>query len=68
MGTSSNIYSPLALVRVRQTKFCALTIGGKRESSFLFNGPSLEHVADGRLFSFEEVRKSKTSIEINGDD
>ncbi len=68
MGTSSNIYSPLALVRVRQTKLCELTIGGKRESSFLFNGPSLEHVADGRLFSFEEARKSKTSIEINGDD
>jgi hypothetical protein len=62
------MYSPLALVRVRQTKYCALTVGGKRESSILFNGPSLEHVGDGRLFSLDEVRKSNTSMETNGDD
>jgi len=58
----------LAFVRVRQTKFCALTIGGKSESSFLFNGPSFEHVGNGRLFALDEVRKSKTSIETKGDD
>jgi hypothetical protein len=58
----------LAFVRVRQRKFCAFTIGGKSESSCLFNGPSFEHVGDGRLFSFDDVRKSKTSMETNAED
>ncbi len=53
-------------MRVRQTKFCGLTVGGKSAISFLFNGPSLEHVGAGR-FSLDEARKSNTSIEINGD-
>jgi hypothetical protein len=68
IGTSSNTYSPFAFVRVRQTKLCALTVGGKRASSFLFNGPSFEHVGDGRLVSVDEARKSNTSMESNGDD
>jgi hypothetical protein len=41
-------------------------VGGKRASSFLFNGPSFEHVGVGS--SLDDVRKSKTSMETNGED